>query len=195
MDESGESFAIDAPGMTSGVMRSRQVHRLYTLDAPKMISFLVAAGARHEQAADWVHEIFSRALEKMPSSLDDNAALNWLWRVLLNERASSLRRKAEQTESLDQLTDADFNALADEDRGSDDIANDQLRDCVRRAFRAFAAEYPERAAPLVWSILEGHGTEEIAGRLNRTPGATREYLSQSRRKLESFLSVCRHLLP
>ena len=53
--------------------------------------------------------------------------------------------------------------------------------CVRRAWRAFAADHPERAEALERAVLEEWNTAELAAFLNRSAGATREYVSQCRK--------------
>jgi hypothetical protein len=47
---------------------------------------------------------------------------------------------------------------------------------------------------LPWLVTDHLSIREIAGILERSEGATREYLSQCRKKLEPFLQVCRELL-
>jgi hypothetical protein len=43
--------------------------------------------------------------------------------------------------------------------------------------------------------MEGESIEEIGNRIGRTIAATKEYLSQCKKKLLPFISHCRELLP
>lgn len=65
---------------------------------------------------------------------------------------------------------------------------------MQRGFAAFARRFPERAEALRRVALDGWSIAEAAAFLNRTNAATREYLSQCRKKLKEFLEPCRELL-
>ncbi len=69
-----------------------------------------------------------------------------------------------------------------------------LEDCVRKAYAAFAESHVDRAEILARVAFEGWSIEDVAAVLKRTPGATREYLSQCRKKLKAFLEPCRDYL-
>ena len=60
-------------------------------------------------------------------------------------------------------------------------------DCVRRAWRAFTADHPQRAEALNLAILEEWSPVELADYLGRSYGATREYLSQCRKVLRGYV--------
>lgn len=71
--------------------------------------------------------------------------------------------------------------------------NETLEDCVERGFAEFAKNFPERAHALsLWK--EGFDTAYIAAAIQRTQGATREYISQCRKRIEEFLQPCREYL-
>lgn len=69
-----------------------------------------------------------------------------------------------------------------------------LDNCVQEGLKAFGAQYPERQMCLFLQ-MEGATVDEIAAQIGRKPGATREFLSQCRKKLEPFVSRCRELIP
>jgi RNA polymerase sigma factor (sigma-70 family) len=75
-----------------------------------------------------------------------------------------------------------------------DIPVGALDKCVQEGLKAFGAQYPERQLCLFLQ-MEGASVDEIAAQIGRNPGATREFLSQCRRKLEPFVSKCRELIP
>lgn len=75
-----------------------------------------------------------------------------------------------------------------------DIPVGALDECVQAGLKAFGAQYPERQLCLFLQ-MEGATVEEIAAQIGRKPGATREFLSQCRKKLEPFVSRCRELIP
>jgi RNA polymerase sigma-70 factor (ECF subfamily) len=70
----------------------------------------------------------------------------------------------------------------------------ELEDCVRRAYTRFAEAYADRAEILSRVAFDGWDIDDVAVALRRTNGATREYLSQCRKKLKIFLEPCKELL-
>ena len=63
---------------------------------------------------------------------------------------------------------------------------DSDSDCIRHAFKLFADTEPDRARALSLHA-EGHDQQDIAATIGRNPGATREYISQCRKKLNALL--------
>ena len=68
-----------------------------------------------------------------------------------------------------------------------------VQDCVAKGLERFAAEEPERAY-VIDLYADGIGLQEIADRIGRTYGATREYLSQCRKRVPPFIKHCLPLL-
>jgi DNA-directed RNA polymerase specialized sigma24 family protein len=71
--------------------------------------------------------------------------------------------------------------------------NESLEDCVQRGFAEFAKKSSDRAYVLSL-VMEGFDTAHIAAAIQRTPGATREFISQSRKRIEEFLLPCKEYL-
>ncbi len=76
-----------------------------------------------------------------------------------------------------------------------DPSNDMetIEECVQRAFARFSKDDQKRAEALSL-VVEGYEIKKIAKFINRTEGATREYLSQCRKKIEKYMSPCKELL-
>ena len=66
-------------------------------------------------------------------------------------------------------------------------------ECVAEGLLQFGEQLPDRAHALVLQ-MEGESIEEIGHRIGRTIAATKEYLSQCKKKLAPFISHCRELL-
>jgi RNA polymerase sigma-70 factor (ECF subfamily) len=62
----------------------------------------------------------------------------------------------------------------------------QLADLLARCQAAFEAAAPLHAQVVRWVAVEGLTPAEVAGLLGRSPGATREFLSQARKKARLF---------
>ena len=56
------------------------------------------------------------------------------------------------------------------------------------------ADFPDRARAIGFLVIEEWSVEDIARALGRTPGATREFLSQCRKKLRPYIEDCLELL-
>ena len=75
-----------------------------------------------------------------------------------------------------------------------DVPAGALDQCVQEGLKAFGVQHPERQMCLFLQ-MEGATVEEIAAQIGRKPSATREFLSQCRKKLAPFVSQCRELIP
>ena len=64
----------------------------------------------------------------------------------------------------------------------------QSEQVFRQCFAQFHAAYPQHATVLRWVAEDGLDNAEIEQLLDRTPGATREFLSQCRKKAQPFFA-------
>jgi RNA polymerase sigma factor (sigma-70 family) len=64
----------------------------------------------------------------------------------------------------------------------------QLDELFQRSLQRFAAAHPEQAMVLRWVAEEGLDNEQLQRLLGRSPGATREYLSQCRKKARPYFA-------
>ena len=66
--------------------------------------------------------------------------------------------------------------------------------CVSEGLDAFSKEEPERSYVLMMQ-MDGSSIEEIGQLIGRTVAATKEYLSQCKKKIQPFIAHCNELLP
>lgn len=64
----------------------------------------------------------------------------------------------------------------------------------QQGWARFAQAHPEHAAVLRWVVEDGMELTDLAALLGRTSGATREYVSQCRKKARPFLEEWRSLV-
>lgn len=69
------------------------------------------------------------------------------------------------------------------------LAEHQVEAVFRRCFERFAAAHPEHAMVLRWVVEDGLDNAAIEALLERSPGATREFISQCRKKARPFFSA------
>jgi RNA polymerase sigma-70 factor, ECF subfamily len=144
------------------------------------------------QAEDLLQEVFINVVRRAGDFRAESSVSTWLWTIARHKLIDHTRSvRPEQTLNEDGWAALE-NSLADEIR--DESAHHSLDDCVSKAFQVFAKQAPERAEALRRLTLDGWSTEQIAQFIGRTPGATREYLSQCRKRFKSFLEPCKEFL-
>lgn len=68
------------------------------------------------------------------------------------------------------------------------MGEQQVEAVFRRCFERFAAAHPEHATVLRWVVEDGLDNAAIEALLERSPGATREFISQCRKKARPFFA-------
>lgn len=121
----------------------------------------------------------------------------WMWAIAKNVMMDYLRTQKTDHVSLndDGLTDAAKLALEAElaMKNPHGLALESAQDCISKGIEDFAAEYPDRARALEMQ-LDGEDIASIGRRISRSAAATKEYLSQCKKKLAPFIQHCTELL-
>ena len=73
-------------------------------------------------------------------------------------------------------------------------ATQSVNECIAAGLEDFAAEQPDRYDVLM-AQLDGEDIASIGNRIGRTVAATKEFLSQCRKKLSPFIARCTQFLP
>lgn len=186
------SFTLIRQG---GKMRDKGYAVLFRRYAPHFRKFYLYQGLNAADADDIVQETFANIVQHCDSYQGDSPLAAWLWRIARNCMNDHFRRtNARPAENLD---DEGWDALEQESDAMRTFdpppANETLEDCVQLRFAEFAKKFPERAHAFSL-VMEGSDTAHIAAAIQRTPGATREFISQSRKRIEEFLRPCRDYL-
>jgi RNA polymerase sigma-70 factor (ECF subfamily) len=148
-----------------------------------------------EEARDLVQDTLFKAWQKCASFGGSSEVYAWLKQVLRNGAIDRLRqRRPEVSLDSDDSDDGSSSTWAEVEvslrasaGGNADEPLPELeqreRDAVfRRCAAAFAAADPQAAAVLRWIVDDDLTPAQIADLIGRSPGATREYLSQCRKK-------------
>lgn len=178
-----------------GKMRDQGVTSLYRKYAAHFRKFYLYQGLNVADAEDIVQETFVNIVRHCDTFEGDSPLVAWLWRIARNCMNDHFRRtKARPSENMD---DEGWSALEQESAAmrtiDPPISSDTLEDCVARGFTEFARKFPERAHALSLA-MEDFDTAHIAAVIQRSPGATREYISQCRKRIEEFLQPCQEYL-
>lgn len=176
----------------------RAVRRLYEHYRRPVITFF----ARHRIRAERAEEMFQDFMLKIVRFAGQHAggsATGWAWAIARNVLRSEWKNPQADVASE---PNPDTNPSPDDadtpsvDLGGEASAGDAhaVDRCVQRQLQAFEKVEPERAMAVRQVNLEGWSIRQLAAFLDRTEGATREYLSQCRKRFAPFLAECLELL-
>jgi len=150
----------------------------------EFIAFAMTRGISYEDARDLVQKfIIEKLCMKSNSIRNIEYARTWMYQVLrnmINDLGRVLIKNKEVP--LDEGRDQSYEAASVE-------KNQTKSDCVQEQLRIFRDNEP-RHAEVVEYILKGFNTEQIRLIIGRSYGATREFMSQCRKKFKPFLEVC-----
>jgi RNA polymerase sigma factor (sigma-70 family) len=153
-----------------------------------MILYFVHHGAKAEEAEDLFQDAFEKVLRNAHQYAGGSAQA-WIWRVAKNHYLDRLRAARPE----DTIDDEQWETLASETPQEAHEAQGVDR-CVQQAMQAFAKVHPDHAWAVGLVKLEGWSIGQLAQHLGRTEGATREFVSQCRKKLTEFLRPCLEFL-
>ena len=178
-------------GLRDPKRRRAAVESLYSLLAGRLRRFFARHGGSAAESEDWCQETFVRILRSVETYRGGvGEFMPWVWTIARNVARDAHRRSGGRTHvDIDDLEAADVPA----DEGADTqarVEQESVADCVRRAFAAFAKDHPTRAECLSWLATDRMDIAAVAGVLGRSAAATREYLSQCRKKLRPYLEPC-----
>ena len=173
------------------------LNALYREMGPSMLRFFAFNGAPGDDAKDVLQETFFRVFKAASSFSGNGSAKSWLWQIARNCLADHHRKLGRVQEHEAVLEDEAWGRLLESTPDPAQavlLEQESSDDCVSSGLNAYGQKMPDRAYVLTLQ-MEGAGIEEIATQIGRSIAATKEYLSQCRKKLRPFISHCLELLP
>jgi RNA polymerase sigma factor (sigma-70 family) len=163
---------------------------LFGLLWPGFVRFFVQQGMDAAQAEDLASETMFKVFKNVDQLNSAVSFQKWANTIARNTLLTHLRdtqamRSAQWSAADDEQWSAVVLNVPDAGQG-----DPVTRLCLEGQLGRFAQEQPERAKVLELAALEGWSIDEAATALGRTLGATRQYLSQCRKQLWRYLSVC-----
>jgi RNA polymerase sigma factor (sigma-70 family) len=146
-------------------------------------------------AHDVVQETFIKVWRRCATFQGNSELLPWV-RVILRRTILDRLRAGTDVVSFDADTagaDDLERRLADHlphaaTTPHDDARAFEIAECFERCWSRFQAECPEHAAVIAWIADDGLDPAQIAELLGMTPGATREYIRQCRKRARHYLA-------
>jgi len=154
----------------------------------------------HESARDLVQDTFIKVWLRCATFQGDSELLPWVKSVHRHALLDRLRKSTGEV-PLDTTEDQPGEAqlriaeLSEETipRPDSEAARAQLDACFQRCWQRFEAASPSHALVIAWIVEDGLTHEQIGELLGRTPGATREFISQCRKRARLHLAECYEL--
>ena len=149
-------------------------------------------------ASDVVQQVFERLLSGVGSFRGESLFTTWVWGIANNVIREQYRQRHMQPLPDDGPdSEADDGTHEHKPRVQPELSywpamEDEV--CMQKALAAFAGSYPERAL-MIEFLVDGWSITELAQYLGRTEGATRQYLSECRKKLAPYVQACRDCEP
>jgi RNA polymerase sigma factor (sigma-70 family) len=148
-----------------------------------------------EAARDLVQETFIKVWRRCATFQGDSELLPWIRSILRRGildrvRASTREVPIESDGRMTVEVERHFKALSGEKvpMPEDDLLRKQLAECFERCWVEFEEAAPAHAAVMSWIVVDGLSNDEISELLGRTPGATREFISQCRKRARVHLA-------
>jgi len=146
-------------------------------------------------ARDLVQDTFIKVWQRCATFRGESELLPWIKSILRHGILDRLRRPDPEVplendggitvEAEGRMSQLHSRSAA---QPEDEMRQRQLGECFGRGWNEFARAAPKHAAVLAWIVEDGLSNEEISRLLGRTPGATREFISQCRKRARLHLA-------
>ena len=155
----------------------------------KMIGhFIKKFRLNEESAQDLTHESLITIMEKAHTVKEPKAFVGWCWKLTDRKALDYLRKtKREKIEFNTDKFDIEI-----KQQKSINVGNVDKRICIQKGSERFKEEHPMRHYALEL-FAQGFTHAEIAPRLDKTPGATKEFISQCRKIIDTFIGHCKEI--
>lgn len=162
-----------------------------------LVRFCCATGLPLADVEEVVQDTFIKLIRHASTFRGEAKVSTWLHQIARNLCIDRLRQTRPEI-IVDEEVWATFESNCAADDGADSFAEHgtrhNLQECFDQAFANFQSQHPAAAQALSGVVHLGWGIKELAQALGRTDGATREYLSQCRKKIKAFVEPCHELL-
>lgn len=148
-----------------------------------------------EAARDLVQETFIKVWQRCATYQGDSDLERWVKAILRNTLLDRLRRPSREVplepgngmtaEAAERIFELSASAVV---TPPDEARQAEIAECFQRCWARFERACPEHATVIGWIVEDGLSNEEIAAALGRTAGATREFISQCRKRARIHLA-------
>ncbi len=149
-----------------------------------------------DAARDLVQETFIKVWQRCATFRGESELLPWMRSILKRAILDRLRQPQREVPlehedgglTSDALKRVVELSAEQAPAGEDAVRQRQLMECFQRCWEKFMQASPEHALVISWIAEDGLNHEQVAALLGRTPGATREFISQCRKRARVYLA-------
>ncbi len=185
-DKTGEDYL--ALVVIGGHYAERGMDGLFKLYAGRIKAFFRKHRLSDADASDLLQETFIKVYRSASKFQGQSKVSTWIWSIARNSMLDHFRSQRPVDSLEDLFESGDWSELIS---SCEQDSMTSLQDCVQHGFTSFSEVHPDRAGAMQLAAFEGWSMDELAAFLERTPAATREYISQCRKKLKAFLEPCK----
>ncbi|WP_016777253.1 RNA polymerase sigma factor [Anaerophaga thermohalophila] len=158
---------------------------LYELFAPKMFGVCLRYTGNREEAEDFLQDGFIRVFEKIGDFRFEGSFEGWMRRIMVNLIIESYRKARIKTEMKNEFPDIE---------GDEDTNHSEEKGYSLNELLSLVQKLPEKYR-LVFNmyVIDELTHEEIARKLNISPGTSKSNLSRARKWLQQRISEDRKL--
>lgn len=187
---------------TGGDLQNQALHALYRLKAVEFKRYFLFKGVQPDAVEDVLQDTFVKIFKSAKAyhgkgGNADNSAAAWLHQIrftCMQDYFDKHNRWAKQATPYEEAEHQSRLEAIGADAAANSAITQSVNECVAAGLEDFAAEHPHRYDALM-AVLDGEEIASLATRIGRTVAATKEYLSQCRKKLAPFIAHCTELLP
>lgn len=145
-------------------------------------------------ARDLVQDTFIKVWQRCATFHGDSELRPWVRTIMRHTMLDAFRRAGAQVSLDDHGESAEIEArivelsAAQVPAPHDEAHSRQLAETFQRCWARFEMDCPAHAAVITWIGEDGLDNAAVAQLLGRSPGATREYISQCRKKVRVYLA-------
>ena len=170
------------------------VKALYQGTAQHLLRFFVSHGLSGDEAKDVVQDTFVNIVRGAVGFTGEGTAKSWIWQIARNSLTDPLRKRLSLGSRVEVFGDEEWQRLVETTSApAACAARDSVDECVSAGLQDFGNQMPDRAYVLTLQ-MDGMSIEEIGVQIGRTVAATKQYLSQCKKKIQPFIAHCTELL-
>src|SRR5262245_22921196 len=144
-----------------------------------------------DTAHDLVQETFIKVWQRCATFRGESELIPWVRSILRHAILEHLRGRAREVPMDDEegtTREVERQVALSSEEPVDPVRRGELDACFARCWKRFEHAAPAHATALAWIVEDGLTNEQVAELLGRTPGATREFISQCRKKARLHLA-------
>jgi RNA polymerase sigma-70 factor, ECF subfamily len=183
----GEALSVYLKG---GEDSEKGGRALFDLLYPKFVRDIQKWGQKLSVAEEIASEVMLKVLRKASSMREPIAFEKWANTVARNTFLTHIRdTKQERDHEVDKDED-EWETLHQIFTDPSQASDPSTMLCLKGQLEKFYHDHPDRANVMEGCVMEGWTTETASEILGRTIAATKEYLSQCRKRLQEYLQPC-----